>query len=92
MDSDRDEIRREVLAELIELARTQAMQHRTQKGDAERHGADDIQLQAECLPQSREPFQPVSRAPANDPRPAMPASISTDNPSENAQARSSSLV
>jgi hypothetical protein len=48
MDSDRDDVRREVLAELIELAREHAMQHRALKGDAERHGAEDTRLRAEC--------------------------------------------
>ena len=48
MDSDSEEIRREVLAELIGLARDHAMQHRELKGDAERHGAEDMRQQAEC--------------------------------------------
>ena len=70
MDSDRDEIRREVMAELIEFARTQAMQHRTEKGDAERHGADDVQLRAECLQAAWMEVVRVLRAERGDTTPA----------------------
>jgi hypothetical protein len=48
MDSDRDDVRRQVLADLIELARDHAMRHRTLKGEAERQGTEDMRARAEC--------------------------------------------